>query len=453
MTAESTVDILPVQDLNPAAPVFLAGPDGSLVGHCSGAAVTGRLRLLRRPAQRRQVDPDQRDHRAEDRDHQQPPADHPAHRAGRAAPRGRAAGAGRHAWPAQTEDAARRAPQRPGPRDLERGRRGRALPAGRRGGRAGTTGSSPARLAGLKAAVVAVVTKTDLVDRGAGWPSSCSRSGELADFADIVPVSAVSGDQLDVLVDVMIGPPARLAPALPRRHDHRRAGAGDGGRADPGGCAGGGPRRAAALDRRDRRGDARRTRIARSPRSTPTSTSSGTSQKAIVIGAGGTRLREVGTRARAEIEELLGTRVYLDLHVRVAKEWQRDPEAAASPRLLTFAEDDQVPTRLPLYRDDAVVLRVQKLGETDRIITLLTREHGRVRAAAKGSPPHDFPVRGPAGAVRPRRRPAGRRARQPGPLAAHRPPGREHRAVREAARPATTRATRRPARSPRRPSG
>jgi DNA repair protein RecO (recombination protein O) len=37
-----------------------------------------------------------------------------------------------------------------------------------------------------------------------------------------------------------------------------------------------------------------------------------------------------------------------------------------------------------LYRDDAVVLRVQKLGESDRIITMLTRRHGRVRAAAKG---------------------------------------------------------------------
>jgi GTP-binding protein Era len=49
------------------------------------------------------------------------------------------------------------------------------------------------------------------------------------------------------------------------------------------------------------------------------------SQKAIVIGHRGTRLREVGTRARAQIEELLGTRVYLDLHVRVAKDWQRDP--------------------------------------------------------------------------------------------------------------------------------
>jgi len=49
------------------------------------------------------------------------------------------------------------------------------------------------------------------------------------------------------------------------------------------------------------------------------------SQKAIVIGRRGSRLRDVGSRARASIEELLGTRVYLDLHVRVAKEWQRDP--------------------------------------------------------------------------------------------------------------------------------
>ena len=49
------------------------------------------------------------------------------------------------------------------------------------------------------------------------------------------------------------------------------------------------------------------------------------SQKAIVIGKRGARLREIGTRARAQIESLLGTRIYLDLHVKVAKEWQRDP--------------------------------------------------------------------------------------------------------------------------------
>ncbi|HET8599593.1 MAG TPA: GTPase Era [Segeticoccus sp.] len=50
------------------------------------------------------------------------------------------------------------------------------------------------------------------------------------------------------------------------------------------------------------------------------------SQKAIVIGRGGSRLREVGSNARRGIEALLGQRVYLDLHVKVAKDWQRDPK-------------------------------------------------------------------------------------------------------------------------------
>ncbi|HEX4728201.1 MAG TPA: DNA repair protein RecO, partial [Jatrophihabitans sp.] len=39
---------------------------------------------------------------------------------------------------------------------------------------------------------------------------------------------------------------------------------------------------------------------------------------------------------------------------------------------------------MPLYRDEAVVLRVHKLGEADRIVTLLTKRHGRVRAVGKG---------------------------------------------------------------------
>ncbi|MEZ5209590.1 GTPase Era [Gordonia sp. (in: high G+C Gram-positive bacteria)] len=50
------------------------------------------------------------------------------------------------------------------------------------------------------------------------------------------------------------------------------------------------------------------------------------SQKGIVIGHRGSRLREVGTVARKQIEKLLGCRVYLDLHVKVAKDWQRDPK-------------------------------------------------------------------------------------------------------------------------------
>ncbi|MCZ2404292.1 GTPase Era [Paenarthrobacter sp. Z7-10] len=48
------------------------------------------------------------------------------------------------------------------------------------------------------------------------------------------------------------------------------------------------------------------------------------SQKAIVIGRAGSRLREVGSNARHSIEALLGTRIYLDLHVKIAKDWQRD---------------------------------------------------------------------------------------------------------------------------------
>ena len=50
------------------------------------------------------------------------------------------------------------------------------------------------------------------------------------------------------------------------------------------------------------------------------------SQKGIVIGKGGARLREVGTAARTQIEKLLSTKVYLDLRVKIAKNWQRDPK-------------------------------------------------------------------------------------------------------------------------------
>ncbi len=51
-----------------------------------------------------------------------------------------------------------------------------------------------------------------------------------------------------------------------------------------------------------------------------------TSQKAIIIGHKGSRLRDVGQVARRDIEALLGVPVYLDLHVKVAKDWQRDPK-------------------------------------------------------------------------------------------------------------------------------
>jgi GTP-binding protein Era len=50
------------------------------------------------------------------------------------------------------------------------------------------------------------------------------------------------------------------------------------------------------------------------------------SQRIIMIGSKGSRLKEIGTVARAQIEPLVGTKVFLSLHVKVAKEWQRDPK-------------------------------------------------------------------------------------------------------------------------------
>jgi GTP-binding protein Era len=51
------------------------------------------------------------------------------------------------------------------------------------------------------------------------------------------------------------------------------------------------------------------------------------SQKGIVIGKGGETLKKIGSRAREEMERVLGHMVYLDLRVKVLKEWQRDPKA------------------------------------------------------------------------------------------------------------------------------
>jgi GTPase len=51
------------------------------------------------------------------------------------------------------------------------------------------------------------------------------------------------------------------------------------------------------------------------------------SQKGILIGRGGSMLKEIGTRAREELEAILGSKVFLDLRVKVLREWQRDPSA------------------------------------------------------------------------------------------------------------------------------
>ncbi len=51
------------------------------------------------------------------------------------------------------------------------------------------------------------------------------------------------------------------------------------------------------------------------------------SQKGIIIGHRGSMLRLIGERSRPQIEAMLGTAIYLDLHVTIAKDWQRDPKA------------------------------------------------------------------------------------------------------------------------------
>jgi DNA repair protein RecO (recombination protein O) len=60
------------------------------------------------------------------------------------------------------------------------------------------------------------------------------------------------------------------------------------------------------------------------------------------------------------------------------------PGSSGSPCLPGFVGRVRENDRVRLYRDEAVVLRTQNLGEADRIVTVLTRSHGRVRAVAKG---------------------------------------------------------------------
>ncbi len=115
-------------------------------------------------------------------------------------------------------------------------------------------------LAGIrKTPKIAIVTKTDLVDSKALAEQliAVDQLGrELGiTWAEIVPVSATAGKQVDLLADLLI-PLLPEARALPRGRPDRRARAGHGRRADPGGGAGGRPGRAAALHRGGRRGDA-----------------------------------------------------------------------------------------------------------------------------------------------------------------------------------------------------
>lgn len=179
--------------------------------------------------------------------------------------------------------------------------------------------------------VFGVVTKTDLVsphrvaEQLAGL-AELARSSGIGEFAELVPVSAVDGFQVELLADLLL---ARMPESAPLY---------------PGGELTDEPERTLVAELvREAALEGVRDELPHSlavvvEEMTPREGRADLldvyanlyverpSQKAIVIGRGGQRLKEVGSRARRHIEALLGTSVYLDLHVKVAKDWQRDPK-------------------------------------------------------------------------------------------------------------------------------
>lgn len=178
--------------------------------------------------------------------------------------------------------------------------------------------------------VVAVVTKTDTVPR-ARLAEQLLAVDQLGEWADIVPVSSRDGYQVDVLADVLVG---HLPEGLALYPDGELTD-------EPEQVMVAELIREAALEGvRDELPHSLAVVVDEIvPRDQPPGADGRAlldvrvhlfverdSQKAIVIGRGGARLRDVGTRARTQIEALLGARVFLDLHVKVAKDWQRDPK-------------------------------------------------------------------------------------------------------------------------------
>jgi GTP-binding protein Era len=179
-----------------------------------------------------------------------------------------------------------------------------------------------AELAELRAPRVAVITKTDTASKQQVAEQLVAVS-RLGDFADIVPVSAVSGEQVDLLADLLI----RQLPEGPQLYpddvitdndtDSRVAEL---------------IREAALAGVRDELPHSIAVTVEETDVNAQRTVIYATihlerdSQKGIIIGTRGARLKQIGTTARAAIENLLGTRVHLDLHVAVEADWQRDPK-------------------------------------------------------------------------------------------------------------------------------
>jgi GTP-binding protein Era len=182
---------------------------------------------------------------------------------------------------------------------------------------------------GKRTPVVALATKSDTVDRDR-LAEHLIALDRLGDWADIVPCSATRGDQVDVVAEVLSGHlPPSPGPLYPDGQltdepeavmiaELVREAALEGVRDEL-------PHSLAVVVEemvpREGRPDGKPLLDVRVNVFVERD-----SQKAIVIGRGGSRLREVGTNARKGIEALLGQKVFLDLHVKVAKDWQRDPK-------------------------------------------------------------------------------------------------------------------------------
>jgi GTP-binding protein Era len=185
-----------------------------------------------------------------------------------------------------------------------------------------------AELAQVSTPVIADVTKTDLVSKDRGGEQLLAVSA-LHDWADVIPTSAVDGFQVKLLEDLLVSrlpegpqlyPDGELTdePEMVLAGEMIREAVLEGVRDEL-------PHSIAVtieemLPRPDRPADKplldvyALIHVERD------------SQKAIVLGKGGTRLRDVGITARKQIETLLGTPIHLDLRVTVAKDWQRDPK-------------------------------------------------------------------------------------------------------------------------------
>lgn len=175
-----------------------------------------------------------------------------------------------------------------------------------------------------RARKVAVVTKTDAASKER-VATQLLAVNELREWDAVVPLSSLRGTQLDVLVETLVGllpegPPLYEAettteePLDIRIAELIREAALEGVRDElPHSIM-------VTIDDIVRREDRELTDVYANlwvERD---------SQKGIVIGKGGSRLRQVGADARAEIERIVGTQVHLDLRVKIAKEWQGDPK-------------------------------------------------------------------------------------------------------------------------------